>query len=189
MSTSISALIADLFSGRDVEAATRLLPRQGEGQTDWQYERMVAQVLALSEGSLRRLKYFAERAADFPGDIRVLTKMAETEHGFPKTALLMGGEIEISERGPRRRAFPTDIWGRATRIVPYVCVVCLESIEESAVAIVYVSSITSAGGSPHRREMIAMVHRTCMDLGRSQAHAEGCGWKEGPAEWPPSRMG
>lgn len=189
LSDRVLASVRELFGEDDVAEAESVLRQVASGGNT--RDKPLLWILALSEGSLTRLRYFADRAVSFPNDIAKLAHMPETDRGWPTRAgmWLQGGPVTVTERGPRRRTFGTDLWDRitATTLAPLVCPVCLEELDlRSGIQAIEVSRVVRTGGARFRHEMSSQVHPQCLDGARTMAHAQGYGWEE-LGDWPPGR--
>ena len=101
ISPLVEAQLASRFPGPEQDEARSLLPRRLSEGTDAYCEAVQLALIALSEGSLIRLSYFANRAQAHPGDVVFLA-------GFPFKSIpaglrkmyLTGGPLAKLEAGP-----------------------------------------------------------------------------------------
>lgn len=186
---SIVNRLHDLFEDEQMRDALSALPRKREDQTDGQYVRILSAVVSLSEGNLNRLRYFADRALQAPEDLGWLEAMPETDEGFPRLAeaLLRGGPVTIRERGPARRSASPDLWLRGNLMVPFVCIVCMEEVLPQEVQVVYLQRVDAHDRHSDKHEVMAMVHRHCLEQGRQLAEQQRYGWSESQGGWPPGK--
>lgn len=161
--------LQSLFSDDNLAEALRLLPGQ-------QGEDVVLAIVTLSEGSLDRLRYFAERARKYPTDVLFLREHVPLgEWSNELNGLLLGGPIEIPLTESATRNLEDDFWLRTGLGALQLCVVCGEPMSSDFAVNPRVElSRRAPFGVETKTEA---VHLDCIDRGKATAHSQGYGWR------------
>jgi hypothetical protein len=169
--------LQSMFSGQGLIEALQTLPEQLASQGEAGYENVVLAILKLSEGSLVRLRYFAERARSFPGDVILLARAPKELGAWPKSleALLRGGPVALADVEPQPFTANDDLWERNGFGAAVFCVVCgeLVSMDVFSNQLIELSCSTPEGFT--RKKLVA-VHEYCANEGKAIAKEQGFGW-------------
>jgi hypothetical protein len=138
-------------------------------------------LIALSEGSLVRLGYFADRARLYPSDVVFLASYPSQLGTMPRRLrkiLIEGGQVEEFEPGPFPRGTPNldqDLWIRSEYGPDVICVVCRKLVHRDPNCCPQVSLSRSPTGMRQAKRVV--VHTSCFAAGEAVAGHQGYGWK------------
>jgi hypothetical protein len=141
---------------------------------------MLLLVLKLSEGSFERLRYVAERARGFPGDVFLLGHNAEPPDRLPRHLKkgLKGGPVTITDSGPLKMELPDDLRLRMYLCSYFHCIVCGKPVSKTGSMLPTVFLSGHDDHSPGEWRSRVWVHYPCKPEGMRLAHQQGYGWKE-----------
>jgi hypothetical protein len=163
-----------------IAEARAILPDRLHDQSDDVYAVLLWLVLKLSEGSIERLSYFADRARAFPADVWLLGQSPEPAHRLLKLLIrnLLGGSVTITERGPVRMRQPDDLWDRGYITSAFHCIVCglVVSKSGSLLPTVMLSRSGHSGVTRLESQVRVWVHYPCRAEGSRLAREQGYGW-------------
>lgn len=177
-STLVESQLRSRFFGDDLQAARSLLPVAPSDRAVAQHETLLLAVIELSEGSLSRLQYFANRAQDYPFDVIQFASFPPTIVGN-RVNHLEGGPLQKLKTGPYPVGTPSldlDLWIRSRLAPGMVCIVCRKIVSKDIWAnpVVRLSRTADQG---LRQTITVTAHDRCMSQGRSIAEDQGYGWE------------
>jgi hypothetical protein len=178
LSAKAERRLESMFSGRDLVEARQALPDRLEGQNETGHENVALAIMKLSQGSLARLRYFAERARSYPEDIILLAGAPKALGVLPESLekTLRGGPVTLADVEPQPFTDNDDLWERNGFGAAVYCVVCGELVSMDIFSNPMIELSCSTPEGVTKKKLVA-VHGYCTNEGKSIAEAQGLGWR------------